>query len=258
VNSPKEFITRHLEKKTTPEVVYPCINVESFEKSLKSPPKFTIPSKKSIFLSLNRFDPNKKVEIAVDAFGLLCKKYPDKATNFQLVIAGGYDPHVQQNVNYLKQLQEQVKSHNLSQYQLSSGSQISKWNDESSVVFITDISEENKIQLLRSSLALLYTPSGEHFGIVPVEAMVSQCPVIAVASGGLLETVRKDKKVGLLCASDPKEFATAMDVLVSDLQKAREMGKNGKQRAVDCFSFDALASKLQAIVEEVTLEKKRK
>jgi glycosyltransferase involved in cell wall biosynthesis len=48
----------------------------------------TIISKKIIFLSLNRFDPNKKVELAVDAFAQLCARNPQKASDMQLVIAG--------------------------------------------------------------------------------------------------------------------------------------------------------------------------
>ena len=39
------------------------------------------------------------------------------------------------------------------------------------------------------SIALLYTPDREHFGIVPCEAMAMGCPVLAVATGGPLETV---------------------------------------------------------------------
>lgn len=41
----------------------------------------------------------------------------------------------------------------------------------------------------RMLLGLLYTPDREHFGIVPLEAMYQQCPVIAVNSGGPKETI---------------------------------------------------------------------
>lgn len=39
------------------------------------------------------------------------------------------------------------------------------------------------------SIALLYTPANEHFGIVPIESMYLECPVIAISSGGPKETV---------------------------------------------------------------------
>lgn len=43
---------------------------------------------------------------------------------------------------------------------------------------------EERSTLLRQASCVLYTPSNEHFGIVPVEAMCSEAPVIAVNSGG--------------------------------------------------------------------------
>ncbi len=45
--------------------------------------------------------------------------------------------------------------------------------------------------LLKSSStkALLYTPTNEHFGIVPVEAMICGLPVLACDSGGPVESV---------------------------------------------------------------------
>ena len=42
---------------------------------------------------------------------------------------------------------------------------------------------------LRNCSSLIYTPAGEHFGIVPLESMYCNTPVIAVNSGGPTETV---------------------------------------------------------------------
>ena len=46
--------------------------------------------------------------------------------------------------------------------------------------------------------ALLYTPSGEHFGIVPLEAMHCRLPVVAVNDAGPKESVA-DGVTGFLC-----------------------------------------------------------
>ena len=46
-----------------------------------------------------------------------------------------------------------------------------------------------KVWLLTNCSILLYTPAGEHFGIVPLEAMYCGTPVLAVNSGGPLETI---------------------------------------------------------------------
>jgi alpha-1,3/alpha-1,6-mannosyltransferase len=239
-----------------PEIVYPCVNVKNVDKLIASS-SLPIPKNKTVFLSLNRYDPSKKVEVAIDAFALLCRDSPEKLGQLQLVIAGGYDPEVNQNVVYLQELQNRAKSHNLSYSLLPSGQTINSWKP-TDIVFITDVSEVNKIQLMRSSLALLYTPAGEHFGIVPVEAMVAECPVIAVASGGLLESVTTSEEVGLLCPQEAEEFAKAMSRLVRTPSLAKTMGKNGRRRAIDHFSFETFSETLDYIVKEVTQTKKRK
>ena len=53
---------------------------------------------------------------------------------------------------------------------------------------------------------MLFYFLGEHFGIVPIEAMYSELPVIAVNDGGPTETV-VDGLTGFLCKPDPESFA---------------------------------------------------
>ena len=57
------------------------------------------------------------------------------------------------------------------------------------VSFLRSISDREKVWLLTNTSILLYTPAGEHFGIVPLEAMYCGTPVLAVNSGGPLETI---------------------------------------------------------------------
>jgi len=42
---------------------------------------------------------------------------------------------------------------------------------------------------MKNMIALIYTPTNEHFGIVPLEAMYMEKPVIACNSGGPTETI---------------------------------------------------------------------
>lgn len=66
------------------------------------------------------------------------------------------------------------------------------------VTFIRSFTDAQKAYLLRACSAVVYTPSHEHFGIVPLEAMAAFRPVIAVNNGGPLESV-KNGQTGFLC-----------------------------------------------------------
>lgn len=57
------------------------------------------------------------------------------------------------------------------------------------IIFLRSIPDELRWCLLRHSKAVLYTPSEEHFGIVPLEAMAVGSPVIACDSGGPKESI---------------------------------------------------------------------
>ena len=52
------------------------------------------------------------------------------------------------------------------------------------VLFIRNCSQEEKAAIIKNSIALIYTPKNEHFGIVPLEGMALGRPVIADNSGG--------------------------------------------------------------------------
>jgi glycosyltransferase involved in cell wall biosynthesis len=85
-------------------------------------------------------------------------------------------------------------------------------------------------QLVGRALATLYIPRDEDFGISPVESMAAGKPVIGVAEGGLLETVR-DGETGLLIASEPDPGAVIAAVRSLTPERARSMRWACEQRA---------------------------
>jgi len=58
------------------------------------------------------------------------------------------------------------------------------------ILFLLNLTTTQRAALLTASstLALIYTPANEHFGIVPVEAMSSGRPALACNSGGPTES----------------------------------------------------------------------
>ncbi len=154
-----------------------------------------------------------------------------------LVMAGGYDTRVTENQQYYKELYLMAEKMGLLD----------------NVTFVRSFSDSEKRTLLHHSTCLLYTPDREHFGIVPIEAMYMRCPVIAVKSGGPLETV-SDKKTGFLCAPTPERFAEAMEEIVNNPTKTTKLGEEGHERVITSFSFVSFTSQLNAVIDRILAE----
>ena len=150
------------------------------------------------------------------------------------VLAGGYDERVVEN-----------KEHYLELRALAEGLGVGEH-----ITFLRSFTDTQKTALLSACTALLYTPSHEHFGICPLEAMYMQRPVVAVNSGGPLETV-VDGKTGFLCEPIAEAFAQKMAHFVRTPGAKEQLGKAGQQRVCGSFSFPAFTHKLNAIITQL-------
>lgn len=212
-----------------PEVVYPSINTAFFDntKTVDLDDIIDVQSCKFI-LSINRFERKKNLELAIQSLSLL----PEK--NIKLVLAGGYDPFNLENIEYFLELVDLVEDMNLCDR----------------VILLKSPSDAVKISLLRHCLCLVYTPSNEHFGIVPLEAMYCGKPVVAVNNGGPKETIENDYN-GYLRIAKPEDFADAIQLIVENEEKAELFGKRGKKRFKDIFSFEAFKNKINLVLENI-------
>lgn len=119
------------------------------------------------------------------------------------------------------------------------------------MLFLLSVPAQLKSALLNAATLLLYTPSNEHFGIVPLEAMLAGVPVLAANSGGPLETIT-DSETGWLRPVDKVEQWTEVMYQVlhekSDFE-LRQIGDNGKRRVREEFSKTKLARRLEEELE---------
>lgn len=141
-----------------PRTLYPGVNFDSFSRKIDvdhilSDCDF---ANGTFFLSINRFERKKNISLAVEAFSVLQNILsPNEFENLHLVIAGGYDPQLPENREVYHELTTLVNNEGL--------------NDH--VTFMPSFSDDDKIALLKKCFSVVYTPSNEHFGIVPVEGM---------------------------------------------------------------------------------------
>jgi glycosyltransferase involved in cell wall biosynthesis len=96
----------------------------------------------------------------------------------------------------------------------------------------------------------------EPFGLVLVEAMALEKPVVASRVNGIPEVVA-DGEAGLLVPPrDPHALAEAAARLLRDQALARHMGQAGRGRVLARFTVEAMAGKTMALYEEILARKR--
>ena len=116
------------------------------------------------------------------------------------------------------------------------------------VTFEVDPPDGRLSELYRSCALLLFTARNEDFGIVPLEAMASGAPVLAVDSGGPRETVLHGR-TGWLEPRDPVRFAARVEEVLEG-RVPPGMSEAAVTRAKE-FSWDAFATRLDDVMEAV-------
>jgi len=121
------------------------------------------------------------------------------------------------------------------------------------VLFLLSVPGPMKTTLLNAATLLLYTPSNEHFGIVPLEAMLAGVPVLAVNSGGPLETIIDGETGWLRSADDISQWTTILQETLHRLSSEglQQMGEKGKQRVKSEFSERKMAHRLDDELESM-------
>nr|CAG4719058.1 unnamed protein product [Naegleria fowleri] len=226
----------------TVQVLYPPINVSSYDEE----PSDSDLEKCTFFkriqecdlsvVSINRFEKKKNIALLVKAFAKYVKpQFPEAL----LILAGGYDPRIAENIQVLEELKQLVKENDL----------------QDQTIYVPSFNNIDRYVMLRYCTVVAYTPQGEHFGIVPVEAMYCERCVVALKSGGPKESI-KDGETGLLAEIHPhneeetvRNFGNCIcEFLVMTPKQRENFGQRARQRVIDNFTLQSFATSLNRII----------
>ncbi|KAF8224174.1 mannosyltransferase [Tricholoma matsutake] len=244
-------------------VVYPGINISAYESDVDAndPDIIAITSDRLTFVSLNRFERKKNAALAIQSFADLRVKITTRPEyeDMRLILAGGYDPRLEDNLLTLYSLIDLAKSLSLTYNVITPASTqkpvkippLNMTRKKPDVLFLLNFNTFQRTAMLRSpfTIALLYTPENEHFGVVPVEAMACGVPVLACNSGGPMESVLDDPpeiRTGWLRSPDREAWAGALYEIVSMSDRERDsLSKRARERARALFGMEAMAHGLE-------------
>ena len=182
------------------------------------------------------------------------------AVEMFLLALGGYDPRLADNVSTFQSLIDLANTHSLTYCVTSPHStNLPQGNasvDDAHILFLINFTTSQRTALLSdpSTLALLYTPANEHFGIGPVEAMCCGVPVLACDSGGPTESIRvhpPSERTGWLRTPDPEVWANALvEIIALGSERRRALADRAKDRARALFGMEAMAEGIEAALQE--------
>lgn len=131
-------------------------------------------------------------------------------------------------------------------------------NSRDGVFVVSEMLPPEKVRQVLTHGTVFACPSVyEPLGIVNLEAMACETAVVASDVGGIPDVV-VDGTTGLLVHYDENDtrgfesdFATAVNQVLGDQQRAAAMGVAGRRRAIGEFGWDVAANKTIAIYESV-------
>ncbi|MEE9501506.1 MAG: glycosyltransferase family 4 protein [Candidatus Aminicenantaceae bacterium] len=207
------------------KVIYGGIDFDGYERS-------TLPFDPPVIGYLCRMSEYFGLGILVDAF--LELKKDSRFKDLKLHLTGGYSSDDKPFVNGLMK-------------------KISKHGFAKDVRVFRDFCKDSRIKFLKTlTLLSVPVPTGEAFGAYQVEALAAGVPIVQPNVGCYPEFVETTKGGVLYEPNTGEKLAAAIASLLSDQEKVRKLGEQGRRVVLTRFSMDQLAKNIERIYNDVT------
>jgi glycosyltransferase involved in cell wall biosynthesis len=113
------------------------------------------------------------------------------------------------------------------------------------------------VSILSRATAMVYTPRLEPFGLAPLEANACGTPVVAIAEGGVRETVQEGVN-GLLAPDDDSDaLGRLIERLLASREATDEMGRRARAHVEACWSVRKSIDNIERHLERVIRSSRR-
>lgn len=122
-------------------------------------------------------------------------------------------------------------------------------------IFAGRIAHEDTPPYFRSAdVTVLPSSPPESFGLVLIESMSCGTPVIASDIPGVRTVVEHEGDGLLIQQNSPKALAEAVLRLIGNEESCQIMGKHGRVKVADRYSWPSIGQRLEAIYEQVSAQ----
>ena len=185
---------------------------------------FAKPEEKIVFF-VGRMVPEKGVQVLIEAVPEILPAYND--VKF-VIVGGGEKSHLVRRAEELG-----ISSH---------------------VFFTGYVDDDTLLKLYKVADVAVYPSLYEPFGIVALEAMAAQVPVVVSDVGGLREVVDHGVTGLTAWADNPDSLAWAILRVLKNPYSAKQMAQNAYRKVQDQFSWDRIAEQTASVYERVWAE----
>jgi glycosyltransferase involved in cell wall biosynthesis len=219
-------VLKHLPRRSIP-IGYFYDKVDEAQKKIG----LTLDKKNSRqLLFLGRLAGNKGCDYLVKAMPRVLEKFPDA----KLIICGDGEE----------------KAHILDL--------ITQFGIGASITFLGTATFEKLVELYYTSIVYIFPSINrlEAFGIVQLEAMANYTAVISSDIPGPNAVMEAGKSGLLVPKQDPEALANAIISILADPEKAKAMGKRGRELVETKYNWRTIVGQVEAIYREVLAKKK--
>lgn len=255
----------HSVKRLVPNLTKPCIThyngFDPTEFGREKDYRSLAERRERHILFAGGISPHKGLHVLLDAFKLVAAKDPDVRLNLSgpagtypfeetfdkkdRALRASLAPFYSSRVSPIKKLLSSSNSVTPDYIAMLKAQLTSDIADK--VVFLGRIPRSDLVSHFYDSDIFVF-PSlfTEGFGLPPVEAMAAGTAVIGTRSGAIPETVQHGVTGLLVEKNDPVGLADAMLRLLKDSQLREKMGRAGRNRALQNFTWDRVTETMSA------------
>lgn len=125
--------------------------------------------------------------------------------------------------------------------------------EKSKVHFVPmiNLSDIELYDTLSQACIMLYLPHLEPFGLAPIEANMCGTYVIAIAEGGIRESIINGINGTLINGFNIKEFVGAIQNFLTDLEFSKKMGLQAREFALKTWNWEKMANNIERALLQI-------